>query len=286
MEKDPSEKKQQNGKLKGSSEYSKNQKRASIKKIPKNQPKSKPKIKQPDHSDLRWAIPLFLVIVIAGLSLLYLFGFPVIKIQAADIIEKSKPEEILSQSISTSDFFPSPIELQTATPFELPTTTSTFTPKPLPTEYPTFTPIPPSNLVAEKSFISYAAHSWDVPGRLSESTDFWIEVDLSHQMLFAYEGNNLLNSFSVSSGTSDFPTVTGSYKIYTKYPTYTMVGPGYNLPNVPYSMFFYKGYSIHGTYWHHNFGTPMSHGCVNMETSAAAWVYAHAKIGTNVFIHY
>jgi len=80
--------------------------------------------------------------------------------------------------------------------------------------------------------------------------------------------------------------VTGAYKIYSMHPTYTMIGPGYNLPDVPYAMFFHKGYSIHGTYWHSNFGTPMSHGCVNMHTNDAAWVYGQAGIGTYVFVHY
>jgi len=52
-----------------------------------------------------------------------------------------------------------------------------------------------------------------------------------------------------------------------------MSGPGYYLPNVPYVMYFYKGYSLHGTYWHNNFGTPMSHGCVNMRTEEAKWLF-------------
>ena len=111
----------------------------------------------------------------------------------------------------------------------------------------------------------------------------WI---LSSQMLVAYQGSTMLKSFAVSTGTNNFPTVPGSFKIYAKYTYYTMRGPGYNLPNVPYTMFFYKGYSIHGTYWHHNFGTPMSHGCVNMETSAAAWLYDQTSIGTPVLVHY
>jgi lipoprotein-anchoring transpeptidase ErfK/SrfK len=65
-----------------------------------------------------------------------------------------------------------------------------------------------------------------------------------------------------------------------------MRGPDYDLPDVPYTMFFYKGYSLHGTYWHHNFGTPMSRGCINMKTEEAAWVYENARVGTYVFIHY
>jgi lipoprotein-anchoring transpeptidase ErfK/SrfK len=52
-----------------------------------------------------------------------------------------------------------------------------------------------------------------------------------------------------------------------------MSGPGYRLPNVPDVMFFYKAYALHGTYWHNNFGQPMSHGCVNLRTEDARWLY-------------
>jgi len=55
---------------------------------------------------------------------------------------------------------------------------------------------------------------------------------------------------------------------------------------VPYVMYFYRGYGIHGTYWHSNFGYPMSHGCVNMETSQAGWLYNWAYVGILVNIHY
>jgi len=60
----------------------------------------------------------------------------------------------------------------------------------------------------------------------------------------------------------------------------------YYLPDVPYTMYFYDGYGIHGTYWHDNFGTPMSHGCVNMRTSEAAWLFDFADVGTLVNVHY
>ena len=65
-----------------------------------------------------------------------------------------------------------------------------------------------------------------------------------------------------------------------------MSGPGYYLTNVPYTMYFYKSYGIHGTYWHNNFGYPMSHGCVNMRTSEAHWLYDFSPMGTLVYIHY
>jgi lipoprotein-anchoring transpeptidase ErfK/SrfK len=152
-----------------------------------------------------------------------------------------------------------------------------------PTPQPTATP-DPLQPVTNKTYKAYFAHSWDIP-LPANGADFWIEVDLSEQTLHAYQGNTLLKSFRISSGTSKYPTLPGEFKVFAKYTHYTMRGPGYYLPDVPYSLFFFKGYSIHGTYWHHNFGTPMSHGCVNMETSAAEWIFDQAQIGTPVFVH-
>jgi lipoprotein-anchoring transpeptidase ErfK/SrfK len=65
-----------------------------------------------------------------------------------------------------------------------------------------------------------------------------------------------------------------------------MSGPGYSLPDVPFTMFFYQGYAIHGTYWHNNFGTPMSHGCVNLTIPDAEWIYNWSSVGTLVNVHY
>ena len=114
----------------------------------------------------------------------------------------------------------------------------------------------------------------------------WIDVDLTNQRVYAYEGDTVVNSFLVSTGTWLHPTVTGQYNIYVKYRSAPMSGPGYYLPNVPYIMYFYKGYGLHGTYWHNNFGTPMSHGCVNLRTDEAAWLYSWASVGTLVNVHY
>jgi lipoprotein-anchoring transpeptidase ErfK/SrfK len=55
-----------------------------------------------------------------------------------------------------------------------------------------------------------------------------------------------------------------------------MIGPGYYLPEVPYTMYFYAGYALHGTYWHDSFGQPMSHGCVNLETGNAQKLFEWA----------
>ena len=92
----------------------------------------------------------------------------------------------------------------------------------------------------------------------------YIEVNLSQQQICVYEGAVLVNTFIVSTGLPDTPTVTGEYRIYIKVPIQDMSGPGYYLPDVPWVMYFYDEYGFHGTYWHNNFGTPMSRGCVNL----------------------
>lgn len=113
-----------------------------------------------------------------------------------------------------------------------------------------------------------------------------IIVDLSDQRVYAYENGALVRNVLVSTGTSAYPTVQGDYQIYVKYTSQTMSGPGYYLPGVPWVMYFYRGYSLHGTYWHSNWGTPMSHGCVNMPTPEAEWLYAWAPIGTPVRVQW
>lgn len=114
----------------------------------------------------------------------------------------------------------------------------------------------------------------------------WIEVNLSEQRVYAWEGDVLLNSFLVSTGTWATPTVTGTFKIWHKTPLQDMSGPGYYLPNVPYVMYFFEDYGFHGTYWHNNFGTPMSHGCVNLTIPDSEWLYNWASYGTMVKVHY
>ena len=114
----------------------------------------------------------------------------------------------------------------------------------------------------------------------------WIDVDLTNQMVYAYEGDVIVNSFIVSTGTWLTPTVTGKHKIYVKVRVQDMRGPGYHLKDVPYVMFFSGDYGLHGTYWHNNFGTPMSRGCVNLTIDDAAWLFNWASVGTIVNVHY
>jgi lipoprotein-anchoring transpeptidase ErfK/SrfK len=117
----------------------------------------------------------------------------------------------------------------------------------------------------------------------------WIDVDLSGQTLRAYVGNSVVYTTRVSTGTAKYPTVQGTFRIYSKVRSQRMRGgtgrDAYDLPNVPHVMYFYQAYAIHGTYWHNNFGRPMSHGCVNANLNAAAWLYNWAPIGTKVVVH-
>lgn len=111
-----------------------------------------------------------------------------------------------------------------------------------------------------------------------------IVVDVSDQSVYAYENGQLLRQFVVSTGLPRTPTVLGDYSVYVKYASTRMSGPGYDLPNVPWTMYFYQGYGLHGTYWHNNFGQPMSHGCVNLRTPEAEWLYNWAPVGTPVHV--
>lgn len=119
----------------------------------------------------------------------------------------------------------------------------------------------------------------------------FISVDLSKQTLYRYQNGSLLDKFLISSGKASTPTPVGDFKINRKRPLVRMSWyfgannpQNYDLPNVPWVSSFSGPYTIHGTYWHHNFGHPMSHGCVNMYTPDAKTVYNWVEIGTPVVI--
>ena len=155
-----------------------------------------------------------------------------------------------------------------------------------------------------------AAISPDVPVQ-----DKRIEVNLTMQTLSAFEYDKQLLKTTISSGLPNGPrsanglstkTPPGEFRILDKMPAKHM-GNGnlfadaddYELPGVPWTCFFTaQGHAFHGTYWHENFGTPMSHGCVNMRTEEAKWLFRWALppheigrtvnrgFGTLVRIHY
>ncbi len=113
-----------------------------------------------------------------------------------------------------------------------------------------------------------------------------IVVVLSTQMTYAYEDGVLKHSALASTGLPATPTVQGDYKVWNKTRSQTMSGPGYYLENVEWVMYFYQGYGLHGTWWHNNFGQPMSHGCVNLTNADAQWFYEFASVGTPVHVRF
>ena len=106
-----------------------------------------------------------------------------------------------------------------------------------------------------------------------------IEVDLAAQRLTAYEGSRIVYMARVSTGYGQGATPAGEYRVERKAPYSHMSasefgGNGYDLPGVPWCTFiFWNGISLHGTYWHNNYGAPMSHGCINLLPQAAKWIY-------------
>ncbi|MGE5224004.1 MAG: L,D-transpeptidase family protein [Omnitrophica WOR_2 bacterium] len=189
----------------------------------------------------------------------------------------------LTKATRTPTATPTPTQTPTSTPTPTPTNTPTpsSTPTPTKTRRPTRTPteeVPPPDVSIPDEDIP------DLPD--VGSNEHWVDVNLSLQTAYAFEGKNIIHSFLVSTGTYLHPTVTGQYNIYVKYRYADMSGPGYYLPDVPYVMYFYKGYGLHGTYWHHNFGTPMSHGCVNFSIEDAGWLFDFVDVGALVNVHY
>lgn len=120
---------------------------------------------------------------------------------------------------------------------------------------------------------------------LDARTRKWIEVVLSRQRLYAWQNGRLIMSSPISSGISRYPTRRGTFHVYVKYWATRMHGPGYNLPGVPYTMYYSGGYAIHGAYWHNNFGHPMSHGCINLPVAFARRLFSWAPVGITVVIH-
>lgn len=118
-----------------------------------------------------------------------------------------------------------------------------------------------------------------------------VVVSLSQQALWAYEDGVVVRSTYVSTGTARTPTPVGLFWIINKFPVETMqgtiAGEDYLVPDVPDVMYFNdQGDALHGTYWHSNFGVPMSHGCVNLPPDEAKWFYDFAPIGTPVTVQY
>ena len=120
----------------------------------------------------------------------------------------------------------------------------------------------------------------------------WININISQQVVTAYEDGVPVKVTLTSTGTAKNPTELGVWKIYYRLPKQDMKGGSlaaedyYFLKDVPYPQYFHtSGEGLHGTYWHDDFGRPRSHGCVNLSTPMSEWFYGWAKVGTIVYVH-
>jgi hypothetical protein len=112
----------------------------------------------------------------------------------------------------------------------------------------------------------------------------WIDVSIRKQALVAYEGTKPVYATLVSTGEAGLndpetskSTVRGIFRIHTKHLTTTMssevVGEEFELKDIPYVQYFEDGYALHAAYWHDDFGTPHSHGCINLSPEDARWLF-------------
>lgn len=113
----------------------------------------------------------------------------------------------------------------------------------------------------------------------------WLDISIRQQSLVAYVGKRAVYATLVSTGRAGMgdpettlSTVRGTFMIYQKEVSSTMDGEedksdSFELRDVPFVQYFHKGYALHGTYWHDDFGKVRSHGCVNLAAKDAAWLF-------------
>ncbi|MEK7616068.1 MAG: L,D-transpeptidase [Patescibacteria group bacterium] len=118
-----------------------------------------------------------------------------------------------------------------------------------------------------------------------------IDIDLSEQRLRYYFGDIEVSSILISSGLPMTPTPVGEFTVLKKLPLVRYRGlnrdgtVAYDYPRTKWNLMFYPRYYIHGSYWHNAFGTPRSHGCINVSYDDMEQIYNFATIGTRVTIH-
>jgi hypothetical protein len=112
----------------------------------------------------------------------------------------------------------------------------------------------------------------------------WMDVSIAKQTLVAYEGTKPVFATVVSTGEAGLEdpektksTKRGIFRVHTKHLTTTMdsnvVGEEFELQDIPYVQYFENGYALHAAYWHDDFGTPRSHGCINLSPEDARWLF-------------
>ena len=167
------------------------------------------------------------------------------------------------------------------------------------------TPVDGSGLPVFDESLFYEIYNPNPQGDPAATGKKWIEVSLSQQQLWAYQGNTLISTSLVSTGIEPNHTEQGTFHVRYKLEKTDMAGitdsngqvialgegegqtgTPYDVKDVPHVMYFnYDAEALHGAYWHNNFGVPMSHGCVNLPLDFATWLFDWAPLGTLVWVH-
>jgi len=138
------------------------------------------------------------------------------------------------------------------------------------------------------------------PTSLGAAGAHWIDVNLSQQVVTAYEGSRPVHFAQTTSGRPGWETPTGIFRIQRRVENETMIGstllrldtlevPDYHLENVKWTQYFTgSGAALHTNYWRPAsiFRMPSSHGCLGLFESDARWFWQWATIGTPLLIHY
>jgi hypothetical protein len=166
-------------------------------------------------------------------------------------------------------------------------------------------PVDGSGLPVFDESLFYQIANPNPMGDLAAVGKRWIEVNISEQRLYAYQGDTLITTTLVSTGIEPNHTEQGVFHVRYKLEKTDMagitdssgqvialgegegqLGTPYDVKDVPHVMYFnYDAEALHGAYWHSNFGSPMSHGCVNLPLDMASFLFSWAPLGTMVWVH-
>jgi lipoprotein-anchoring transpeptidase ErfK/SrfK len=127
-----------------------------------------------------------------------------------------------------------------------------------------------------------------VPTDAGEGTCRFIYVNLAEQTLSVYDNCKLVFATLVSSGQNSW-TFEGRFAILYKVEYSSIMPPAestslYYIEGVPYFMTYAGDFGFHAAYWHDNFGSAASHGCINLSPTDARWLYDWTWIGERVII--
>jgi len=128
------------------------------------------------------------------------------------------------------------------------------------------------------------------PGR----TDKVLKISIPDQRLVCLEGEREVFQTPISSGVHGLGTPLGEFRMLYQRHTSRMTGGSgddeYDLPGVAFPVYFtWSGVAVHGTYWHNDYGRRHSHGCVNVTSQAARWIFRwvepHVPYSENTLRH-